>query len=401
MALTVKLARRIREVQPSATLAVDAKAKALKAQGMDIIGYGAGEPDFNTPEHIVQAGVQAMTSGDTKYSARRGAELKKAICEKLKRENGLDYQPTQVLVSNGAKHSLYNLIQVLVDEGDEVIIPMPYWVSYLEMVRLAGGKPVILETSEATGFKITPAQLDRAVTPKTRLFIFNSPSNPTGATYTPDEVRAVAEVIEQRGLVTISDEIYEHLIYGDLRFLSLAACAEKLLKELVVTVNGVSKTFSMTGWRIGYAAGPEPILRAATTLQSHATSDPAAFSQAAAAEALTQLQASDAAARKMRAEFDRRRKRMVERLNALPGVKCLEPLGAFYCFPDISGVFGRKLGGKEIRCSMDFVGACLEQAQVALVPGEAFGSARHVRLSYAVSCETVDAGLDRLAKLLK
>jgi aspartate aminotransferase len=401
MSVEVKLARRIREVQPSATLAVDAKAKALKAQGVDVVGYGAGEPDFNTPEHIVQAGVKAMTTGDTKYGAKRGADLKKAICEKLQRENHLEYKPGQVLISNGAKHSLYNLIQVLVDEGDEVIIPMPYWVSYLEMVRLAGGKPVILETSEATGFKITRAQLEKAITPKTRLFIFNSPSNPTGATYTPDEVRAVAKVVEARNLVTISDEIYENLIYGDIKFLSLAACAPKLLKELVVTVNGVSKTYAMTGWRIGYAAGPEAILKAATTLQSHATSDPAAFSQAAAAEALIQLQASEEAVRKMRAEFDRRRKHMVARLNALPGVKCLEPQGAFYCFPDVSGLFGRKLAGKEIRCSMDFVGACLDEAKVALVPGEAFGSPRHVRLSYAVSFETIDKGIDRLAKLLK
>lgn len=398
--MAVQLARRIREVQPSATLAVDAKAKALKAQGVDVVGYGAGEPDFNTPEHIVQAGAKAMSSGDTHYGAKRGPELKKLVCEKLKRENGLTYEPTQIVISNGAKHSLYNLVQVLVDEGDEVIIPMPYWVSYLEMARLAGGKPVILETSEETGFKITPAQLEKAITPKSRLFIFNSPSNPTGAVYTPDEIRAVAQVIEKHGLVTISDEIYEHLIYGGMEFLSLAACSPKLHQELVVTVNGVSKTYAMTGWRIGYAAGPKAIMSAVANLQSHATSDPAAFSQAGAAEALAQVGASSASVKVMHAEFDRRRVHMVQRINALPGVTCLEPRGAFYCFANVSGLFGRKLAGKEIRCSMDFVNVCLDEAKVALVPGEAFGSSRHVRLSYAVSMETIDKGLDRLQQLL-
>lgn len=398
--MAVQLARRIRQVQPSATLAVDVKAKALKAQGVDIVGYGAGEPDFDTPGHIVQAGAKAMSTGDTRYGAKRGPELKKLICEKLKRENELTYDPAQIVVSNGAKHSLYNIFQVLVDEGDEVIIPMPFWVSYLEMARLAGGKPVILETSEATGFKISPEQLEKALTPKSRLLIFNSPSNPTGAVYSPEEIRALARVIERHDLVTISDEIYEHLIYGGMKFLSLAACSPKLHQDLVITVNGVSKTFAMTGWRIGYAAGPKAIMSAVANLQSHATSDPAAFSQAGAAEALLQLETSSASVKKMHAEFDRRRQHMVKRLNALPGVTCLEPNGAFYCFPNVSGVFGRTLAGKEIRCSMDFVNVCLEEAKVALVPGEAFGSPNYVRLSYAVSMETIDKGLDRLQKLL-
>jgi aspartate aminotransferase len=341
-----------------------------------------------------------MSSGDTHYGAKRGVELKKLICEKLKRENGLAYEPSQVAVSNGAKHSLYNLLQVAVDEGDEVIIPMPFWVSYLEQVRLAGGKPVILDTSEETGFKITPDQLEKAITPKTKLFMFNSPSNPTGAVYSPDEIRAVAKVIEKHGLLTVSDEIYENLIYGDMKFLSLATCSPKLHEELVITVNGVSKTYAMTGWRIGYAAGPKAIMAAASNLQSHATSAPASFSQAGAAEALAQVETSAAAVKKMHAEFDRRRVHMVKRLNALPGVTCLEPKGAFYCFANVSGAFGKTLGGKKIGCSMDFVNACLEEAKVALVPGEAFGSPKHVRLSYAVSMETIDKGLDRLQKLL-
>ena len=396
----VRLARRIRQVQPSATLAVDAKAKELQAQGVNVISFGAGEPDFNTPQHIVQAGVKAMTTGDTHYAARRGKELKEAICAKLQRENGLSYQPSQVLVSNGAKHTLYNLVQVLVEDGEEVIIPSPYWVSYLEMVRLAGGKPVILETSEATGFKITPEQLEAALTPRTKLFIYNSPSNPTGAAYTPEETRALAQVIEKHGLLTISDEIYEHLLYAEFPFLSLAACSPRLLRELVLTVNGVSKTFAMTGWRIGYVAGPAAIVQAAATLQSHATSDAASFSQAAAAEALVRLAESAESARLMRAEFDRRRRFMHQRLNTLPGIKCLEPQGAFYCFPDISGLLGRTLAGKMMRSPMDFVSVCLERAQVALVPGEAFGSARHVRLSYATSLENIEEGLNRLARLL-
>lgn len=399
--MALSLARRIREVQPSATLAVDAKAKAMQAEGQDVVGFGAGEPDFNTPQHIVSAGVTAMTSGDTRYGAKRGPELKKAICEKLERDNGLAYAPGQVVVSNGAKQSIYNLIQVLVDEGDEVIIPMPYWVSYLEMVRLAGGKPVILQTSEATGFRISPEQLEKAITPKTKLFMYNSPSNPTGAVYTPAEVKALAAVIEKHALTTISDEIYEHLIYGDMAHQSLAACAPKLLKEHVVTVNGCSKTYAMTGWRIGYAAGPKEIMDAVAKFQGHATSDPAAFSQAGAAEALANIRMSDEAVMHMREEFDARRRHMVKRLNALNGVKCVEPLGAFYCFPNVSGVFGRVVAGRKIASAMDFTGVCLDEAKVALVPGEAFGSSEHVRLSYATSMEKIDKGLDRIEKLLK
>ncbi|MBI3829907.1 MAG: pyridoxal phosphate-dependent aminotransferase [Planctomycetes bacterium] len=397
----MSLARRIREVQPSATLAVDAKAKAMQAEGQDVVGFGAGEPDFNTPQHIVSAGVTAMTTGDTRYGAKRGPELKKAICEKFERDNGLVYAPGQVVVSNGAKQSIYNIIQVLVDEGDEVIIPMPYWVSYLEMVRLAGAKPVILQSSEATGFKISPQQLEKAITPKTKLFMHNSPSNPTGAVYTPDEVKALAAVIEKHNVVTISDEIYEHLIYADFTHQSLAACAPKLHKDLVVTVNGCSKTYAMTGWRIGFAAGPKEIMDAVAKFQSHATSDPAAFSQAGAAEALTNLRMSDEAVMHMREEFDARRQHMVKRLNALNGVKCLEPKGAFYCFPNVSGTFGRTIAGKKIASGMDFTNLCLEEAKVALVPGEAFGSNQHVRLSYASSTEKIDKGLDRLEKLLK
>ncbi|MCZ7649371.1 MAG: pyridoxal phosphate-dependent aminotransferase [Planctomycetota bacterium] len=393
-------ARRIREVQPSATLAVDAKAKAMQAQGIDVVGFGAGEPDFNTPQHIVQAGVGALTTGDTRYGAKRGNELKEAIAAKLKRENGLEYGAEQIVVSSGAKHSLYNIYQVLVDEGDEVIIPAPYWVSYLEQARLAGGTPVILETTEESGFKIGPAQLEAAITPKSKLFIFNSPSNPTGAVYTPDEIRALAAVIEKHNLVTISDEIYEHLIYGEIEHLSMGSLSKKLLEELVITVNGVSKTFAMTGWRIGYAAGPKPIVAAIRKLQSHATSDPAAFCQAGACEALKNRRMSDEAVMSMREEFDERRKHIVQRLNALKGVSILEPLGAFYAFANVSGVFGRELGGVKIQSAMDFTNVALDKARVAVVPGEAFGSPRHVRLSYATSRELIDKGLDRLAELL-
>ena len=397
--MAIKLARRICEVQPSATLAVDAKAKALQAQGQDIVGFGVGEPDFNTPEHIIEAGSAAMKKGDTKYGAKRGPELKKLIVEKLKRENGLEYKPETIVVSNGAKQSLYNIMQVLVDEGDEVIIPAPYWVSYLEQVRLAGGKPVIIETDESTAFKITPQQLEKAITPRTKLFMHNSPSNPTGTVYTPAEIKAIGAVLEKAGIFAISDEIYEHLIYGDIQPLSLAAVSPAL-KDRVITVNGCSKTYSMTGWRIGWTAGPDEIMKAIAKFQSHATSDPAAFSQAGAAEACASLTKSNEAVASMRTQFNLRRKHMHARLNKLKGVTCLEPLGAFYCFPNVSGVFGRTFKNVTVKTPMDFCGVALEQAGVALVPGEAFGSGKHVRLSYATSMELIDKGIDRLEKLL-
>jgi aspartate aminotransferase len=399
MAVSYKLARRICDVAPSATLAVDAKAKALQAQGKDIIGFGVGEPDFNTPEHICEAGRKAITAGDTKYSAKRGAELKKSIVEKLKRENNLDYKVEDIVVSNGAKQSLYNLLQVIIDEGDEVIIPAPYWVSYLEQVRLAGGVPVILETDEKTAFKITAGQLEKAITPKTRLFMHTSPSNPTGTVYTPVEICAIAAVIEKTGILAISDEIYEHLIYGDILPLSLAAALPGL-KSQVITVNGCSKSFSMTGWRIGWAAGPSEIMKAVAKFQSHATSDPAAFSQAGAAEAYAKVDVSNEAIAMMKAQFDVRRKLMFNRLNQLKGVTCIEPQGAFYCFPNVSGVFGRTFNGVTVKSPMDFCAVALEQAGVALVPGEAFGSKNHVRLSYATSNELIDKGLSRLEQLL-
>ncbi len=400
MAVSISLARRIREVQPSATLAVDSKAKALQAQGIDIVNFGAGEPDFNTPAHIVEAGTKSMSSGDTKYFAKRGAELKKGICEKLKRENNLEYKPEHIVVSNGAKQSLYNLMQVLIDEGDEVIIVAPYWVSYLEQVRLAGGKTVIIETDEKTHFKTTPEQLQKAITPKTKLFIHNSPSNPTGTTYTPDEIRALGAVIEKAGILALSDEIYERLIYGGIKALSLAAVSPGL-KDQVITVNGVAKSFSMTGWRIGWAAGPESVMKAVQKFQSHATSEPAAFSQAGAAEAYASIAASDAAVKAMHEQFDVRRRQMHKRLNQLPGVTCLEPMGAFYAFPNVSGVFGRSFKGVTVKTPMDFCNVALEQAGVAPVPGEAFGSRNHIRLSYATSMELINKGLDRLELLLK
>ena len=400
MAVSYKLARRILEVQPSATLAVDAKAKALQAQGKDIIGFGVGEPDFNTPAHICEAGCTAINAGDTKYSAKRGAEQKKLIVEKLKRENNLEYKPEDIVVSNGAKQSLYNLIQVLIEEGDEVIIPAPYWVSYLEQVRLAGGKPVVIETDERTAFKITADQLAKAITPKTRLFMHNSPSNPTGTVYTPAEIKVIGAVLEKAGIVSLSDEIYEHLIYGDIQPLSLAAVSPGL-KALTVTVNGCSKSFSMTGWRIGWIAGPSEIVKAVSKFQSHATSDPAAFSQAGAAEAYGKMSRSPTAAiASMKTQFDARRKLMLGRLNQLKGVRCIEPLGAFYCFPNVSGVFGQTFNGVTVKTPMDFCSVALEQAGVALVPGEAFGSKNHVRLSYATSSELIEKGMDRLQALL-
>ncbi len=386
-----RLAERIRQVAPSATLAISAKAKKMKAEGIDVIGFGAGEPDFDTPAHIKAAAVAALNAGDTKYLARKGAALVDLIARKLSEENNLAYDKAQILVSNGAKHSIYNIIQAVCGDGDEVLIPSPYWVSYPEMVRLAGATPVSIETNAETGFKVSPAQLDAAIGPKTRLFIFNSPSNPTGAVYEPDEVRALADVLARHRLLTISDEIYEHLLYDGAKFLSMAA-ARPAMKDLTVTINGHSKTYAMTGWRIGYAAGPEPIISAARKLQDHSTSDPVSFAIAGAAAA---LEASQEERERMRAEFDARRRYMVERFQKMKGVRLVPPRGAFYAFPDVSAHYGQKLSGMDVKDSLSFAEACLTGARVAVVPGGPFGADGCVRFSYAADMASIREGLDR------
>lgn len=394
----MKIAARVSKVKPSATLAVSAKAKQMKAQGIDVVGFGAGEPDFDTPQYIKNAAVAALAGGDTKYNAKQAQRLKELICKKLREENGLEYSPDQVLVSNGAKHSCYNLIMATCEEGDEILIPAPYWVSYPEMAHLAGAAWKAIATTVDSGFKLTPEALEQAITPRTKLLIFNSPSNPTGATYTPEETEALAAVLKGKDLLVMSDEIYDRLIYDGQRYRSLAACAG--MYEKTVTINGHSKTFAMTGWRIGYLAGPKPIVEACDSLQSHATSDANSFAQAGAAAALADP-AGAAEIEKMRQAFDRRRKLIVQRLRAIPGVKCPMPSGAFYVFPDVSAAYGRSSKGREITDSLSFTQVCLEEYLVALVPGVAFGADRCVRLSYATSEALINKGLDRLERMFQ
>lgn len=389
----MKLADRVNKIQPSPTLSIDAKAKALKAQGIDIVGFGAGEPDFDTPDNIKDAAKKAIDAGFTRYTPVGGTdELKDAIIAKLKKDNGLDYARNEISVACGAKHSLYNISQALIQQGDEVVIPAPYWVSYPDQVVLAGGKPVFVETDESTSFKITPEKLEKAISKNTKSLILNSPCNPTGATYSEAELKAIGEVCLKHDFIIITDDIYERLIYDNLSFSNIAT-AVPVLKERVIVVNGVSKTYAMTGWRIGYAAGPAEIISAMTKLQSQSTSNPTSIAQKAAVEALNGPQ--DAIA-KMVVEFEKRRTYIIERLNAIPGVSCFKSTGAFYAFPNISRIYGKSYEGMTINNSSDFAGYLLEHAKVALVPGIAFGADNYARLSYATSMENIKKGLDRI-----
>jgi len=394
----MEISARIQAVSPSATIAVTSRAKQMQAEGIDVVSFGAGEPDFDTPQFLKDAAIAALQAGDTKYVPRSAGALKDAIVEKLSRENGLEYSSDQVLVTFGGKHAIYNAFQVLVNPGEKVLIPVPYWVSYSEQVKLAGGECVFIPTGPEKGFKITPEDvLTRAAGAK--VLLINSPSNPTGVTYSPEELRAIAEAVLKTDLIVFSDEIYEKLIYGQTRFVSFASLDERL-PERTLTFNGLSKTFSMTGWRLGWVAGPKEVIRAMATLNSHQTTNPVSFCQAAALAAYTDPAAAGEV-EKMRQEFEKRGRHMYQRLAALPGVSCVEPTGAFYCFPDVSSYYGRSLGGKKVAGSLEFAGACLEQARVALVPGVAFGEDRCVRLSFATSMERIDEGLDRLERLLK
>jgi len=394
----MKLASRISTIKPSPTLAITAKANALKAEGRDVISFGAGEPDFDTPDHIKMAAVKAIEEGFTKYTPVDGiVELKDAIISKLVRDNQLTYDRSQIVVSCGAKHTLYNLTQVLFEDGDEVIIPSPYWVSYLDMVLLSGARPVILNTGEAQGFKILPEQLKSAITRNTKAIIMNSPSNPTGAVYTARELAALAEVVSGKEMLVISDDIYEKIIYDDRPFTNIASLSEELRNRTVV-VNGVSKAYSMTGWRIGYAAGPEEIIKAMTKLQSQNTSNPTSISQRAAVEALNGNQES---VTEMVEEFRRRRNVIVEKLNAIPGVTCALPHGAFYVFPDVSSLYGRSYRGQALSNSSDFTAYLLEAANVAVIPGVDFGHDNHIRLSYATSLKNIEEGLKRINSAVK
>ncbi len=394
----MKLADRVNKIQPSPTLAIDAKAKALKAQGVDVVGFGAGEPDFDTPVNIKEAAKKAIDAGFTKYTPVGGTdELKDAIIAKLKRDHGLEYTRDEISAACGAKHTLYNISQAFIQEGDEVIIPAPYWVSYPDQVVLAGGTPVFIETDEKSAFKITPQQLEKAITKKTKLLILNSPCNPTGTSYTEADLKALGEVCLKHDFLIISDDIYERLLYDKLKFCNIAN-AVPALKSRVVLVNGVSKTYAMTGWRIGYAAGPKELMAAMTKMQSQSTSNPTSIAQKAAVEALNGPQEAVSA---MVVEFEKRRTYIVDRLNAIPGVTCFRSTGAFYAFPNFSGIYGKSFEGKVIGNSTEFAAYLLEHAKVALVPGVAFGADNYARLSYAISMETIKKGIDRIEEAVK
>ncbi len=391
------LSERIRTIKPSPTLAMNAKALSMRAAGIDVISFGVGEPDFDTPKHIREEAIRAIEEGFTRYTAVGGIpELKNAIVEKFKRDNNLSYEPDEVMVSCGGKHVLYNLAQAFLNPGDEVIIPAPYWVSYPPIVILAGASPVIVGTQEADDFKLSPESLEKAITPRTRLLILNSPSNPTGSVYTESELRALTEVILKYNIWVISDEIYEKLIFDDRPFHSVAQLSEEA-KSKTFVVNGVSKTYAMTGWRIGYVAGPRQIMAGMTKIQSQSTSNPNSIAQKAAVAALNGPQDSIEA---MVEAFVSRREYLLERLNAIKGVHCNVPGGAFYAFPNFSHYFNAETEGRAIKGSVDLCEYLLTEARVALVPGIAFGDDGFIRFSYATGLETIKEGLDRIESAL-
>ncbi|WP_089969016.1 pyridoxal phosphate-dependent aminotransferase [Lihuaxuella thermophila] len=392
----MRLSKRVQQLSPSPTLAITAKAKALKQEGYDVIGLGAGEPDFNTPDHILKAAKEAMDAGHTKYTASGGIpELKQAIIRKLERDNRLSYQPNQIIVTVGAKHALYNLFQVILDEGDEVIIPAPYWVSYIEQVKLAGGVPVVIEGEEDRQFKITPSQLEKAITERTRAVLINSPSNPTGMLYTKEELQALGKVCVQHDILIVSDEIYEHLIYDDVQHVSIASLGPEFYDRTVI-INGVSKTYSMTGWRIGFAAGPAEIIKAMTDLSSHSTSNPTSIAQYAAIAALT---GTHEPVEKMKEAFKKRRDYVIQRINSIPGFACQTPPGAFYAFINIREALNNSNG--KYSTPDEWAAALLEKELVAVVPGSGFGSNNHIRISYATSMEQLEKAFDRIERFVK
>ncbi|MBQ4382420.1 MAG: pyridoxal phosphate-dependent aminotransferase [Oscillospiraceae bacterium] len=384
-------------IAPSATLAITATANEMKARGIDVIGFGAGEPDFPTPESIKAAGIKAIQDNQSRYTPSAGVmPLRKAISAYMERTFGLSYAPNQICVTSGAKHVIYITLQVLLDPGDEVILPAPYWVTYAEAIRMAGGVPVIVETTEENRFKMTPEQLRNAITDKTKCLIMTNPSNPTGMLYSPDEVRALSEIICEKDLYVLDDEIYACLIYNG-EFLSFASVSDEM-KERTIIINGVSKTYAMTGWRIGFAAGNTEIMKAMSNYLSHSTGNASNAAQFASIEAYSGEQYT---AEKMRQEFDRRRKYFVSRVNAMELVSCLEPDGAFYVFMNVKKTFGMTLCGEQINSSADFCAALLKHGLVATVPGNAFGADGYVRWSYATSMENIRNGLDRLEKFLQ
>jgi aspartate aminotransferase len=392
-----KLADRTLLIKPSITLAIAAKAGKLRSQGIDVVNFSAGEPDFDTPERIKMAAIEALKNGMTKYTDVRGIEpLRQAISDKYQREYELTYGKEEVLVSCGAKHSIYNLFQAVVNPGDEVLIPAPYWVSYADMALLAGGVPKIIATSESNEFRLTAQQLADVLSERTRFFVLNSPCNPTGASYNKDELLAIGQVLKQHSCLIIADDIYEKVVYDGFHFHNLVEL-NPWLRDRTIIVNGVSKTYAMTGWRIGYAIGPADVISAAGKIQSQSTSNPTSIAQAAALEAIQGKQ-DDVAM--MVGEFRKRRDIVVERLNAIGGLSCLKPQGAFYVFPNVGAFIGKTANGKKLESPCDFAAYLLDEAQVAVVPGEDFGSDLHVRLSYATSLENIEEGCRRIRDAL-
>ncbi len=388
-----ELSRIALAIEPSATMAIDTMFKQMKADGLDVIGFGAGEPDFPTPDYIKEVGIQAIQNNDTKYTPSVGTvALRKAICQRLKEDCGVEYTPAEVAVSNGAKPCVYVALRALVNPGDEVILPAPYWVSYIELIRMVGGVPVVVEATEAEHFKITPEKLSAAITPKTKCMILNNPSNPTGMMYSRKELEEIAKVCVEKDIYVISDEIYYRLAYDSEEFVSFAALGEDV-KARTLLVNGVSKSYAMTGWRIGYVAAPAAISKVIGNYLGHCTGSPSSISQAAAAEALS---ASQETVEKMREAFEERRNYMVERMNQIEGVSCIKPEGAFYVMMNISKIFGKELFGHVIKDADDFGNMFLKYGKVAVVPGTSFGAPEFIRWSYATSMENIKAGLDRL-----
>lgn len=391
------LSDRIQKIGFSPTLKISAKAAAMRAEGIDVINLSVGEPDFPTPDNIKSAAKRAIDENFTKYTANDGIlSLREAIAKKLKEENGLEYETDEIIVSTGAKNCMYNFCMAVLDSGDEAIIPAPYWVSYPEMVNLAGGTPVVIQTKEENGFRITPDELSAAISPSTKLLILNNPCNPTGAGYSREELSKLAEIIADEGILVVSDEIYEKLIFDGFEFVSFASLGKKI-KEQAVIINGVSKAYSMTGWRIGYAAGPREYISAMSKVQSHNTSNASSVSQMAALEALTGPQHEIS---RRRSEFQIRRNYMADRLRSIPGVSCYEPRGAFYLFPNISSYFKKEYEGMQIRNSYGMSYYLLKHAHVAVVPGEAFGSEGYIRLSYATSMKNIEDAMDRISSAL-
>ena len=394
----MKLAARTTRIVPSATLNISATAKSMASQGVDVVNFSAGEPAPDTPEVVKAAAKAAITDGFTKYTPASGIdELKQAIVEKFSRDQGIRYETSQILVSCGAKHTLYNVAQALLDPGDEVIIPAPYWVSYPDIVRLADGQPVILETKESDGYAIDPKQLEAKVTPRTKALILNSPSNPTGTLYTRETLEAVADAAKRHGFLVISDEIYEQLVYGDTPFLSIVSVAPGIADQTLV-VNGVSKAFSMTGWRIGYAGGPKTLVSAMSIIQSQSTSNPTSISQKAAVAALRD---GTPFFKELLTDLTPKRRLMIDTLNAIPGITCPTPAGAFYAFPNVSGVLGKQHANGTITTPADLATYLLHEAHVACVPGEPFGSPHHLRLTYTPTLDAIERGLNRVEKAIR